>query len=385
MSIDATIQSVIDLEALEGNLRHAERLAGAGQRMIAAVKGNAYGHGAVEIGLALERLGVFALATGSVAEARAMRAAGVALPIVMFAATPPAGAALLAAEGLIPSITNFESAQAVSSSARNAAPVYIKVDAGLGRLGVPIDEARAFVGRCARLSKLRIEGIYTHLPFGNRTAQKWSAARLAAFDAFLADLAGDGYEIPVTQARGSSCLLAGHQDTCNAVCAGHLLYGLSPFASNDVADVSILRPVLRQVTTRLIHVGHHGQGADLAIGGLYGIERARTLGVLPVGLAHGCARTAAGQSASVLVGGKRARVLAVSLEHTTIDLDGLDDATPGDEVTLLGVDGDEHITLEDVARWVGKLPLEIALGWSGQAELATVDPARDARAGFARG
>ena len=384
MSVDATIRAEIDLEALEGNLRHVERVAGTGQRMIAALKGNAYGHGAVEIALALERLGVYAIATGAVTEARAMRAAGVSVPILMFASTPPSETAALAADGLIPTVTSLQAAQTLSESAGGTALIYIKVDAGLGRLGVPIDEARAFAARVSRLSNIQIEGIYTHVPFGNPEGRDWAAARLAAFDALLADLASDGYEIPVTQARASSCVLAGLEDTCNAVCVGHVLYGLSPFASPDMADVSTLRPVLRSVKTRLIQIGHHGQGSDLAIGGLYGIERARTVGVLPVGLAHGCVQAVPGQTASVLVAGRRAPVLAVSLEHTTIDLEGLDAAAPGDEVTLLGADGDERITFEDVAAWRGESPLQIAMRWSGKTELSTVDPARDAWASFAQ-
>ena len=384
ISVSEPIRVEVDLEALEGNLRHIERLAGAGQHIIAAVKGNAYGHGVVEIALALERLGIHSLATGSPAEARAIREAGVGLPILMFGSSPPEETAALALEGFVPTLMNFETAQAISGSATRPTPVYIKVDAGLGRLGVSLEEAHSFVERTTALPNVLIEGIYTHVPFSAEPGRAWAASRIAAFDSLITELEGSGHAAPITQVRASSCLLAGFTDRCNAVCVGHLLYGLSPYAPDVVADLSALRPVLRSVKTRLIHVGHHGQGADVAIGGLYGIERARTVGVAPVGLAHGFARVAPGKTPFALVGGKRVRILAVSLEHTTVDLDGSDTAAPGDEVTLLGGDGPERITLDDLAGWHDESPIETVMRLSGRAEISTVDPAAAAWSEFDR-
>ena len=374
------MQAELDLDALEGNLRHVERLAGPGQHLIASVKANAYGTDVVTAGRALARLGVYALATGSFAEARSLRRAGIDLPVLMFGATPPGGAAAIAGEGLIPTLTGFEAAEAVSRAASRPTAVYVKIDAGLGRLGVPMDAARAFLDRVAALPNLRIEGIYTHLPFGDAAGREWAAGRLAAFDALAGELHRAGHVFALTQARASSCLLAGLADSCNAVCVGHALYGLSPYTAEGLADLSALRPVLRRLRSRLIHVGDHARGADLAIGGLYGIERAKRVGVLPVGLAHGLAGPAAGRSAWVLVHGRRARILAVSLEHTTIDLTGVGEAVPGETVTLLGPDGGDEISLDEMAGGQGVRPLEAALRVSKRAAVTGGSPETGGRA-----
>ena len=147
-----------------------------------------------------------------------------------------------------------------------------------------------------------------------------------------------------------------------------------PFPGDEVADVSWLRPVLGSVKTRLIHLGHHGQGSDISIGGLYGIDRSKIVGVLPVGLAHGFARVMDEKPRWVLVGGRRARVLSVSLEHTTLDLDGVEGVTLGDEATLLGTDGGETITLKDLAEGLGGTPLETVMRLSERGEIRIVSP-----------
>jgi alanine racemase len=358
----------VDLAALEANYRTIGRLIGPDIKVIVSIKADAYGHGAAAMSRAFQDFGADALATGTVDEALAVRAAGVTLPILLFATYLPEDIPALLEYDFIPTVHDLATAEAVSRAAARPRPVYVKVDAGFGRLGVPIADALAVVERMAALPNVVVEGVYTHVPFGRKRGRDWAAASLQDFDRLIADLAGRGLEVPVTQARASCCLLAGLEDACNAVCVGHAYYGLSPFAEDGVGDTSQLRPAFRALRTRLIHVAHHGQGSNMAIAGRYGLERGRTAGVVPLGLTNGFPRPAQGQTAQVLIGGRRVPVIAVSLEHMTLDLDGLDDARPGDPVTVIGADGGDEITLDEVARWQQRTPSEVLQMLAGRME-----------------
>ena len=148
--------------------------------------------------------------------------------------------------------------------------------------------------------------------------------------------------------------MSGLEDRCNAVCIGHALFGLYPFPI-ELACTQELLPVIAQLSSQLIQVTQHGQGADLAIANEFGLDRDRIIGVLPVGLAHGISRPAPGKTCEVLVRGRRIPVLAVSLEHTTVDLTRCPDAEVADTVILLGHSEDASIKLEEYARWRNEL------------------------------
>ncbi|HLJ19982.1 MAG TPA: alanine racemase, partial [Stellaceae bacterium] len=187
----------LDIERLRANYHEVARRAGPGIKIIPAIKADAYGFGAVETAKAFERLGAFALFTGNVAEAIAVRAAGIRIPIVMFGAYLPRDVGYLLAQGLIPTIYDRDFAAAASAAATTPAEIYIKVDAGLGRLGVPIAEAAEFIRWASALPNLTVGGVYTHLPFAGQDGVAWARKHLAEFDALLDTLAAGGHSIPV--------------------------------------------------------------------------------------------------------------------------------------------------------------------------------------------
>ena len=341
-----------DLAALRHNLRALRRLAGPDAKIIAALKANAYGHGAAAVARTLANDGdTFALATGSFEDALAIRDAGVDLPLLMFGGALPEAAPALLAHDLIPTVYDPAGARAVSAAAEAAgrkAAVYVKVDAGLGRLGVPLPDALDFLRTIRDLPSLRVEGVYTHLSFFDEAEREWARGRLRAFDGLLRDLDTAGIEVPVSQALASSCLLAGLESRGNAVCPGHLLYGV-PSVAPSVADASAFRPVLRSIRSRLIHAGPPKAGMR----GAPVRDTPRRIGVIPLGLADGYRAPLPGRPACVLVDGERAPIRGVSLEHVTLDLSGHLAARVGEEVVVLGESGDESITLADLADWQG--------------------------------
>ena len=367
MSCDAhPAWAVYDLDRLRANLGELRRRIGPGRAFIAALKANAYGHGALAIATALDGEGLAAFMTGSFDEAREMKEAGLRTPLVMFAGALPAGMAALIEAGLTPTVVDLAGAEAAADAAApgGCAQVYVKVDTGLGRLGVALEDAENFLDTLARIPGLGVAGLYTHLPFADSSGRDWAGARLKAFDGLLDRLDRGGRIPPITQARASCCLAAGLSDRANAVCIGHLLFGLSPFVDGSVADLSAYRPVLAEVGSRLIHIGDHRQGSDFAIGDSYGLRHGRRAGVAPIGVAHGLARPVPGSRPRALLLGQRVPIIAVTLEHLVLDLDGVDEAAVGDEVLLLGSQGDGEIEFDELAAWFGMSGLDTAMALS---------------------
>ncbi|MDE0392860.1 MAG: alanine racemase [Rhodospirillales bacterium] len=360
--------AIYDLDRLRVNLAAIRHFIGPDQTCIAALKGNAYGHGAVPVARALDDEGLAAFMTGSFEEACRLRAERLSTPVVMFAGALPTGMADLVGAGLVPTVVDRASAEAAADAAPpgETVAVYVKLNAGLGRLGVPLDAAEGFLDELAAIPGLEVRGLYTHLPFGDAQGRDWAAQRLAAFDALLARLEESDRIPPVTQARASACVAAGLADRANAVCVGHLLYGLSPFADASLADLSPYRPVLSEVGSRLIQVSDHPQGSDIAIGGSYGLRRGRRTGVAPIGVAQGLARPVPGSRPHAHVRGRRAPIVAVSLEHMVLDLTDVESAAVGDAVRLLGGEGDAAIGLDELAAWFGVTPLDTVMALSGR-------------------
>jgi alanine racemase len=349
----------IDLDAIRSNLRTIRRMAG-GRRVIGVIKADAYGHGASPIAPTLVNEGVDYLAAGSIDDAVNVRGAGVAAPILVLGSLAPDAAAEVVRHRLIASIDDTPAADALESAASAPQPVWIKVDCGFGRYGVALPEAEAFIHAIAERPRLKLEGIYTHLPFSDAAGRAWAVRQTAAFRDLLAALERAAIRFPVVQATASPGLLCGFGDDA-AVATGHLLYGLNPLRPDGGAhvDVSAFRPALRRIVTRLVHRTHRLHG-DAAAN--YLRQSAAPLGIVPIGLTHGY-RPAVGD-AFMIVRGAIAPVLRVTLEATILDLAEVPNSEVGEPVTVLGHDGDREISPPTLADWQssGVLPMIMGLG-----------------------
>jgi alanine racemase len=342
----------IDLAALAANVVLVRSRIKPGTAIIASVKANAYGHGIVPVARRLSEVGVEVLATGSFADAVAVRDAGITTPILMMGAALPSAVPDLLRLDLIPTVHCQEMADAVTTSAARRTPVYVKVDCGFGRLGVQLGDAQRFVMRLARHPRIEIAGLYTHLPFADTDGMSFARVRIERFDSLAKGLARDGLVIPVTQARASAALLAGIEDDCTAVSPGALLYGLSPV---DAGLVSLpgLRPVLARIGTRLIQVSPWAADRKPGFEGRYAARVRSTTGVVPFGRVDGNRAPLSGRGAHMLIGGIVAPILGVSLEHAVLDLSDVPAPHVGQEVVVLGENGGHRIDVEDIARWQG--------------------------------
>jgi alanine racemase len=335
----------IDLGAITHNLEEIRTRAGREVRIVVPGKANAYGHGVEELGLHLQNLGVDGLATANVDEALRLRTAGARLPILLYASALPAGMPFLVEHGLTPTISDRAGLDAAAAAANTPLAVHVEVDAGFGRLGVRLDEAAEFVRAVLAEPRLHLEGLYTHLPFDDEHGEAWARRRLPAFAALVRaiELEHD-LRIPFTQVAASAALLRSFPDELNTISPGHLTYGLSPVEGVNAASLGF-RPALRALRAQLIHVGRRQQGDHVAGGRA---ERPTRTGVLLLGIDNGYA-----SGGEVLLRRRRCPVLSVTAEYTVVDVTEVPDAAVGDVATVIGRDGDQELTVEDVARHHG--------------------------------
>jgi alanine racemase len=356
----------IDTSALTGNLAEIRRRARPGVKVIASVKANAYGHGIVPVAKALEKAGVEMLATGSFVEASALRAAGVKSPVLMLAGSLPEGLGEIVGAGFIPTIYDRVGARAAAAAGKGrSVPVFVKVDCGMGRLGVGLGDGPALVEEIAALDGIHIEGVYTHLSFKNAEGMAYAKQRLSLFYDLLRDLATRGHAFAYTQALASSALIVGWVDECNAICPGHVLYGM-PSVGSDLAPIEGFRPVLGAVKSQVIDSTDHNANPLPDAGGYHAKRRERRTVVVPCGLNDGNRSAIDGQTAEVLYAGRRLRVLGGSLEHLVIEVPDDVEISVGDTVTIVGGAGDQRIDIAEYAKWQGASGLECMLSLSAR-------------------
>jgi len=239
--------------------------------------------------------------------------------------------------------------------------VFIKVDCGLGRLGVQVEEAEDFIKKIIALPNIFIEGIYTHLPFKNAAGLAWVQPKLRLFEQLLARLKSVGIDPPVTQSIASSGIVCGVKTACNSDCPGHLLYGGLSRVTPDLGDLSGFDPVLKAVKSKLIHIECHSNDKTIGVGGCQSLKSGSITGVGPIGLHDGYRPAIPGQTAEMLIREQRVPVLSVSQECTVLDITAIHDPQLGEEVIVLGESGNGNIAIEEMPQWFGGIPLDVLM------------------------
>jgi len=341
-----TARMDIDMDAVLANLAELRRLTGEATRIIAKLKADAYGHGCVPIARLLERQGVDCFAAGSLHDAEAMRAAGIAAQIVLLAPLRPETIDRVLRANLTPMVPDIAIATALDRRAGRRIAVFVEVDCGFGRFGVPCDAALGMLRTLRGMNHVEVDGIYTHNSFSDPAGREWARRRAVHFAALVAEFGREGLRPRIVQALASPGIFTGLPDPGNAVAVGHLLYGASPVGPQvETPAAGIFRPALSAIATRLVKAGPKPPPGEAAS---YVSGTSGPVGVIPVGLAHGYRPVA--PEAFVLVAGRPAPILRVCLENTIVDL-ARSPAAAGDEVLLLGTSGDTPITIEMLAQW----------------------------------
>jgi alanine racemase len=334
----------IDLDAAAANLRAVRGLVGPSRKVFAVVKADGYGYGAAEMGAVFARNGADYLAVADVTEGIRLRARGIATPILVYPSSLPDAAAETLTHGLIPTLVDLDAARAYAEAAAGPCEVFVKVDVGLERLGVPAEQAVKLVLAMLELRHLRLGGLcaHPHAEVGGDPA--YADWQLGRFTGVVDELEARGVRVPVRLLAASPFLLRFPHTYLNAVDPGRMLYGITfPGETPPVP----LRPALRALTTRVIALKELAPRERFAEQAPFPVTAPLRLGVIPMGSADGLRWLHAGH---VLVRGRVAPLIgSPSLEHTRIDLTGVPDAAVGDEVVVIGRQGDLEITPAEVA------------------------------------
>ena len=349
----------IDLDALAHNIG-AVRTAAAPAGVWAVVKADAYGHGAVAVGAAALDAGCDGLCVALTAEGVALRRAGIEAPILVLSEQPPEHAPALVAHRLTPTVTTAEAIDALACAGRGTRDgigVHVKVDTGMHRVGAAPADVPALVARIAAATPaVRLQGIFTHLAVADEVDDPYTTRQLAAFDEVLDALPPDVLDGVVVHAGNSAGGLA-HPGARRAfVRVGIAMYGISPGAGVD-ALAAVLRPVL-SLRARVSFVKRLAAGSRLSYGLRHQLRRDANVATVPLGYADGV-RRGLSNVGDVLIGGRRRRIVgSVTMDQLMVDC-GDDDVRRGDEVVLIGRQGDERITAEEWAARLGTIGYEI--------------------------
>ena len=353
----------VDLAAIQNNLRQMKALTGV--RVMAMVKANAYGHGLAAVARAAERAGADWLGVVSVAEGLALRSAGVAAPILVLGYTPPPLVAVALGGNLALTVFDWDVAQACSAAGRASgcpARLHVKVDTGMGRLGVAPAEVPAFVSAVGALAEVQVEGILTHFARADEADDTYTQRQLAQFEEVLQTLIARGQRPPLVHAANSAAAIALPSARYDLVRMGIALYGLAPSA--DVPCPPEFIPALSWKTI-ITQVKTLPPGSAISYGGEYVTTGFETLATVAVGYGDGFRRRPRGShyTDEVLIHGRRAPVRGrICMDQMVVSVNDVPQARVGDEVVLIGRQGAAGISADEVAQRWGTINYEVTTG-----------------------
>lgn len=350
----------IDLTRLERNLENLRQKIRPYTRIMAVVKANAYGHGLIPVAEALQGKVDF-LGIGSLKEASLLHEQGISAPLFLFGRLFRDEMPIALQMSLTLTVSSLEEARDLSEAAarharKEKAPIHIKVDTGMGRLGIPLSHALAEIEKIASLPHLNLDGIYTHFPTAERYPDSFTRRQLDDFEKLIQDLRRKGISFAFRHAANSAGALRFKSTLLNLVRPGIALYGIYPHSSLS-AEID-LEPVLA-LKTRIAFVKRVCAGDSVGYGREFAASHPTTIAVLPIGYAHGYPFHLSGKG-EILYRSRRFRIAGrVCMDSVMIDLGIQSEARSGDEVILLGGAGEERITAEELALAGGTIPYEI--------------------------
>ncbi|MGD0229471.1 MAG: alanine racemase [Syntrophorhabdales bacterium] len=355
----------IDLGTLEENYRAIRRLTGPDVSNLCIIKGDAYGHGAAEVGRRLESAGATYFGVADIDEGRELRMRGIRVPILVLGGVMPWEEFESFVEyDLTPAVTNFDmlerAAAFAATGARRPLKIHVKIDTGMGRLGFGCDELDTLVARLRTLRDVEIEGVMSHFS-ASETRDDHGLRQVARFNGVVARLRENGIEPRFAHMANSAGLLNYPEAHFTMVRPGLMLYGCYPDSS--LHGRLMLRPVMRW-TSRVSSLRAFTAGSALSYGGTYVTQRETRVAYVPVGYADGYPRALSNRGAVVIAGNRCPIVGRVCMDWLFVDVTGLPDVAPGDEVVLLGGTAGEAITAEEIAEKVGTIPYEVLCGVS---------------------
>ncbi len=362
MKKNGRITAYIHMDAIARNFRNMRANIREDTQMVAVVKADGYGHGAVPIARMAEQYSyIWGFAVATADEALELRDAGIRKPILVLGYTFEEDYGRMAGLGIRPTVFTAEMAEAFGREAERqgiCAPVHLAVDTGMSRIGVPDDASGiAEAGRIAALPHLKIEGVFTHFARADETDKTNAGRQISRFTSFCDKLNAAGTEGFLRHCSNSAGILDLPQANMDLVRAGISIYGIYP--SDEVSRVPVTLFPVMELKSHVVYVKTVPAGTPVSYGGTFVTQRETRIATIPVGYGDGYPRGLSGKG-SVLIRGKRAPVLGrVCMDQFMADVTGMDVKTL-DEVTLLGRDGEDEITADELGSLSGRFPYELA-------------------------
>lgn len=352
----------VDLDAIWENMVHMKENIAENTKILAVIKTDGYGHGGVPIAKMLEQLDfMFGYAAATYEEAHVLREAGVKKPILILGYTFPYCYEELIREEIRPAVYRRDTVEELVAAAANVgqkAKVHIKVDTGMGRIGItPDEEGLEFVRFLMGHPELEVEGIFTHFSKSDEEDKTSANHQLALFQNFIDRIQTElGLTIPVKHCSNSAAILEMPQANMDMVRAGITTYGLYP--SEEVSkDIVPLRAAM-SLYSHIVYCKTIHAGQSVSYGGLFTAQKDTRVATIPVGYGDGYPRSLSGKG-YVLIRGKKAPILGrVCMDQFMVDISEIPGVMEGDKVTLLGVDGTERITAEELGELSGRFNYE---------------------------
>lgn len=359
--------AAVDEAALAHNLRTVAAHVGSRCRVLAVVKADGYGHGAIDAARVFVEAGAWGLAVSLIEEGVELRQAGVRAPVLVLGGVHPGSEDVVVHASLTPVVWAPQHLQLLTAAVRRSGaerlPIHIKIDTGMSRLGVLPSDLAALLDwfEFHTNGELQVEGVMTHFACADDPNDvHTSVAQLEAFRACLSMLGDRGIHPSIRHVCNSAGLVRFSDAHLDMVRPGVALYGAASSAAVELADLRMAMGV----HSRLLGIRELPAGAKVSYGHRQTLTRPSRLGILPVGYGDGYPRNMSGR-AEVLVRGHRCPIVGnITMDLSMVDVTDLPDAREGERVTLLGQQGRERIDVYELADWAGVIPYEITCGIS---------------------
>jgi alanine racemase len=337
-----------------------------GRKILAVVKAQAYGHGALRVSRHLLELGADMLGVALIEEARELRSAGIKAPILVMGAVFPEQADAITGLDLTPVVYDMKVARAVADSARKkktTISVHVKIDTGMGRIGIPPAAAEGFITDMVNLPGIAVQGMMTHFADADLRDKRFASEQMSLFESLLKNLDSRGIAIPLRHAANSAAVLDYRRALFTMVRPGLMLYGYNPLEGEGAgAD---LRPVLSLVT-RIAFLKKVPEGIPISYGRTFVTKRESMIATIPIGYADGYSRGLSNRGEAIVRDVRVPVAGRVCMDMTMLDVTDVPGVSEGDEVVLIGSQGKERITADDIAVKTGTIPYEVLCGISSR-------------------
>ena len=354
----------IELDNVEYNLNQIAKVLKKDTKIIGVIKTDGYGHGALPIAKVLEKLDyIHGYGVATAEEALQLKNNGIRKPIIIIGYSFPSSYEEMIVRDVRLTVFREDMLEEINDLAGRLGlicKIHIKVDTGMSRIGVfPNDEGLMFVKKALAFPNIKVEGIFTHFARADETDKSYAYNQLKIFNSFVARIKDElSYEIPIIHCSNSAGIIEMPEANMTCVRAGIIMYGMWP--SNEVRrDIIDLKPLL-SLKSHITFIKTVPPGTQVSYGGTYITEKETRIATVPVGYGDGYSRALSGKG-YVIVHGKKVKILGrVCMDQFMIDVSDVQNIAEGDEVTLIGRDGEAVITMEDIENWSGMLNYELS-------------------------